>query len=220
MSHEHAVSNECTEPACPENPISRRLRRVLRFTTWSNVTLGLVQIGVGLQTGSSAALSDGIHNSVEVFGHSKHTKTHVEEQHAIELEDKQQAIRKIALQRKLAAVGIAAAASFAGYQAVDHFVHREQEPLNAAALAVEVAGLGLNYGLKRAVAKNNDGSMAAKDSLAHNTADTRISAVAVASIVLNPIIPGADAVGGMYGAYKSFRLASGIWTDSHAHNHD
>ena len=166
MSHNH-LPNQCVEPACPENPVSRRLRRILRFTTWSNVTLGLVQIGVGLQTGSSAALSDGIHNSVEVFGHSKHTKTHVEEQHVAETNEVERGARKIALQRKLAAIGIAAAASFAGYQAVDHFVHREEANLNTAALAVEVAGLGLNYGLKRAVAKNNDGSMAAKDSLAH-----------------------------------------------------
>lgn len=219
MSHEH-LPNQCTVPACEENPTSMRLRKVLRFTTWSNVAYGAAQVAVGWNTGSSAALSDGIHNMVEVIGHGKHTKTHVEEQKAVDHEHGEIA-KKVSTQRKMAAAAIAAGALFAGYQAADHFINREQEPLNKAALLIELGGLGLNYGLKKAVEKNYDGSMASKDSLAHNKADTTISAVAVASILVNPLIPGADAIGGAYGAYKSYRVAKGIWTDTeHHHSHD
>lgn len=218
MSHEHQP-NQCTVPACAENHTSRSLRKVLRFTTWSNVTYGILQVIVGSTTDSSSAFSDGVHNMVEVVGHGKHTRTHLEEQKLVDVTETTEFDKKVSTQRKMAAAAIAAGALFAGYQAADHFINREQEPLNTAALAVELGGLGLNYGLKRAVAKNNDGSLAAKDSLAHNKADARISGVAVAAIIMNPIIPGADAVGGAYGAYKSFRVSKSIWTDSHDHNH-
>lgn len=209
MSHEHQP-NLCVVPGCEENPKARSLRKVLRITTASNVAYGVLQIATGVITGSSAALSDGVHNAVDVFSHGAHTATHVKEQDlADDYSDLNE--RKVQRRRKAAAIAIAARALLAGGQAVDHYVNREAEPLNEIALYVELGGLAMNGALAGAVWLNNDKSRAAVDSLKHDIADTAISVVAVTSIALNPLLPGADAVGGMVGAAASLWVAKEVW---------
>jgi divalent metal cation (Fe/Co/Zn/Cd) transporter len=218
LSHEHQP-NLCVVPGCEENPKARRLRKVLRITTASNVAYGVLQIATGMLTGSSAALSDGVHNAVDVFSHGAHTATHVKEQ---DLADEHSELneRKVQRRRKLAALAITAGALIAGGQAVDHFVNRESEPLNQIALYVELGGLALNGALAGAVWLNNDKSRAAVDSFKHDAADTAISVVAVTSIYANQFIAGADAVGGMVGAAASLWVAKEVWQDKHSHEHE
>lgn len=215
MPHEHLL-NHCTVPGCHENPTSRSLRKVLKVATAANIVWGGVSIAVGAASGSSAAFADGIHSASDGFSHAMHTGTHkAEEQHAYDESDQNN--RRIKLRRYLAAGAITVGALVAGYNAYDDFANPMQTELNTPALAVELGATAMNGALLILVRKRNDGSLAFADSLRHHKIDTTVSALAASSIILNPVIPGADSIGGFIAAGASGFLAYKIATDAHHH---
>jgi|GEM_PF-4394459 len=205
MSHEHEL-NQCAAPGCAENPISRSLRSVLSFATIANIGYGAFSVVAGIASGSSAVFADGVHSVSDGYSHAMHAATHKAEQ-AFSVVETEHASRNIQLKRRLAAAAIAAGALASGYQAVDHFVHREQAELNYPALAVELGAVALNGSLLFLVSHRNDGSVAFVDSRRHHRVDTVVSGIAAASILLNPNVTGADSVGGVIAAGASGWLA-------------
>lgn len=205
MSHEHEL-NRCVVAGCAENPTSRSLRSVLSFATIANIGYGAFSVLAGIASGSSAVFADGIHSVSDGYSHAMHTATHKAEQTYSVVETEQSA-HAIQLKRRLAAVAIAAGAIASGYQAIDHFVHRDQAELNYPALAVELGALALNGSLLFLVSRRDDGSVAYVDSLRHHRVDTVVSSIATTSILLNPLIIGADSVGGAVAAGASGWLA-------------
>ena len=215
MTHEHVI-NQCASPGCHENPTSRSLRKVLKTATVANIAWGSVSIAVGALSGSSAAFADGIHSASDGFSHAMHTSTHkAEEAHSHD--ETINTKKRIKTRRYLAATAIGIGALVAGVEAYDHYINREAAELNHPALVVELGAVAVNGSLLTMVKRRNDGSVAYADSVRHHAVDTAVSSVAATSILLNPVITGADSFGGFVAAGASAVLAYRIATDTHKH---
>lgn len=174
----------------------------MRTATWLNIGYGIVETIVGGSTGSSAALANGVHNFSDGISHAMHTATHKKETAESYIE------AKVQNRRRWAAGAIAVGALITGVNAVVSLqdIH-ESEALNTHALAVELGAVAINTGLIVAIKRRNDGTLAYGDALRHHRVDRNIAVVTASSILVTPLLPIADGIGGLVATGASLALA-------------
>lgn len=205
MSHE-CVANECVRSGCEQNPVSRSLRRVMRSITWTNVVIGGAEVGVGLASGSVAALTLGVKALLDIVPHASNTATHVAEQHYAK-DESEKSKKRVNLSRIMAAITIGAGAIYSGYQAVDYYVNNNQNQINSTALGTGLGSAIINGAFARAVAKRDDDSLAYSNTLRHMKYDTGLAVFSAASIAISPLLPGAQGFAALITAGASGDLA-------------
>lgn len=219
MTHEH-LPNACIEPGCQENPVSRRLRKVLRVATAANFAYGIFGVAAGIQTGSSALLADSFHTAVDTTAQGSHTSTHRAEEAS--LSDHHHDIdKKVRLKRTIGGALIGLGATVIFFEAGHELLNEDEAELNIPALIVAAGAVAVNGSIFVAVNKNNDGSMAWRDSVRHNKTDTITSALIMGGIGVSaiPALWWTDAAAGMAAAGMTGMVSYRIITDSHKHHH-
>lgn len=195
------------------SPRSRRLRRILKLATASNVGYGLYGLGMGIFTGNPALIADSGHNITDGGSHLAHVMTHMHE-HSTDLPG--EADKKVTRYRIGAAslmLMVATATAVNSILAIDS----DEKDINRYALVTEFGAFAISGGLLAGAWLNKDDSDGYRDSFKHLSADAAGSFVATAAIAMTPVSPAAPGIGGVAASLLTAWAGASILRDTHDH---